>query len=293
MSNERRLHVDGQELVALEYNPDCGGVPVIYIHGIASSVLFWENGAHLTPLLNERHWFSLSLPGHWPARFGANFAESDLTAERITAWLTAAIRQLVGDQPVMLVGHSTGGFAVLALAAQNPGLATAVVSISGFVQGRWGGILRPLQLLARGGTIGRALFKFNMTVSSISPAIYHQVSGQYASDRRAYFAYPGLRETTTRLQAAARQLDLNGLAAYFSRMPDVDIQSWLPRITVPVLALTGDADHIVPPKQAGKIAAGVPGATLVELPGAGHMPFVERPQAYSAVMQDWLGRYSG
>jgi len=293
MTIQHRLPVDGQELVALEYNPDRGGVPVIYIHGIASSVLFWENGTQLTPILNERHWFSLSLPGHWPAHFGANFAESDLTAERITAWLAAAIRQMVGDQPVMLVGHSTGGFAVLALAAQNPGLATAVISLSGFVQGRWGGILRPLQLLARGGLIGRALFKFNMTLSSLTPAIYHQVSGLYASDRRAYFAYPGLREATTRLQAAARQLDLKGLAAYFSRMPDVDIQSWLPRISVPVLALTGDADRIVPPQQARQIAAGVPGATRVELPGAGHMPFVERPEAYGAVMQDWLRRYSG
>lgn len=293
MPTLHRLEIDGQDLFALEYNPDRGGIPVLYIHGIASSIYFWEGGESLTPLLKERHWFSLTLPGHHPARFGPGFRETDLTAENISAWLSKAVRKLVGDQPVMMIGHSTGGFAALTMAAQNPGIANAVISMNGFVQGRWGGILRPLQVLARTGAVGRAMFKMNMTVSSLTPAIYHQVTGFYSSDRRAYFAFPGLRDATRRLQAEARQLDLDKLAVYFSRMPDIDIESWLPRIQVPVLALTGAADRIVPPEQTRKIAAGVPNGTLHALAGAGHMPFAERPQDYARIMNDWLLRYSG
>lgn len=293
MPTQHRLDIEGQELVALEYQPDRGGIPVVYLHGIASSVRFWEAGVRLTPILDERRWFSLSLPGHFPARFPAGFSDVDLTAEAISGWLAQAIRRLVGEQPVMLVGHSTGGFAALALAAQNPGLASAVVSISGFVQGRWGGILRLLQMQARAGVLGRALFRANMRLSSLTPAIYHRVTGLYTADRRAYYAYPNLRALTTLMQQDAQHLDLDGLAVYFGRMPDIDIRHWLPRIEVPVLALTGDADPIVPPEQARQIAEGVPHGTLRELPGAGHLPFAERPAAYAGIMQEWLLRYSG
>ncbi len=285
------LTVEGHRLVALEYNETAPGTPIIFIHGIASTVAFWEGGVGLSPILNQRRWYSLSLPGHFPAQVPAGFQPADVTPERIASLLTQATRQLIGDQPALLVGHSTGGFAVLAMAAQAPDLATAVVSISGFAQGRWGGVLRPLQMLARQGAIGQALFRFNMQMTTLSPAIYHQVTGFYATDRRAYFAYPELRPTTDKLLEYARQLDLKALGAYFQRMPDIDVADWLPRIRVPVLALTGDSDHIVPPEQARLIAGRVQNGTLREIKGAGHMSFIERPAEYSAIINPWYEQY--
>jgi pimeloyl-ACP methyl ester carboxylesterase len=49
-------------------------------------------------------------------------------------------------------------------------------------------------------------------------------------------------------------------------------------IRVPTVVITGDADRILSPqKQSRAMAAAVPGARLVVLPGVGHMPQYARP----------------
>jgi pimeloyl-ACP methyl ester carboxylesterase len=49
-------------------------------------------------------------------------------------------------------------------------------------------------------------------------------------------------------------------------------------IAVPTVVITGDADHVVSPdKQARAVAAQIPGARLVVLPGVGHMVQYARP----------------
>ena len=73
--------------------------------------------------------------------FTLDFLQDSLTVEMIVHVLTAAIRNLVGNQSVILVGHSTGGFAALAIAAHTPEIVRCVVSISGFAQGIWTGML--------------------------------------------------------------------------------------------------------------------------------------------------------
>ena len=45
--------------------------------------------------------------------------------------LIDAIKELVDDQPVILVGYSARGFAALRMAARNPEIAADVIRISG------------------------------------------------------------------------------------------------------------------------------------------------------------------
>ncbi len=52
--------------------------------------------------------------------------------------------------------------------------------------------------------------------------------------------------------------------------------SRLDEIRTPTLVLQGGADF---PEQAQALAAGIPGARCVVLPGVGHLPWVERPEA--------------
>lgn len=52
----------------------------------------------------------------------------------------------------------------------------------------------------------------------------------------------------------------------------------LPRLVVPTLVITGDADRLVPPANSRELARLIPGARLLVLPGAGHVFPVERPR---------------
>jgi len=52
----------------------------------------------------------------------------------------------------------------------------------------------------------------------------------------------------------------------------------------------GSEDRLTPPDVARAMAAAIPGATLVEVAGAGHLPTLERPEVTTAAMQDFISR---
>ncbi|HET9599853.1 MAG TPA: alpha/beta fold hydrolase [Anaeromyxobacteraceae bacterium] len=56
-----------------------------------------------------------------------------------------------------------------------------------------------------------------------------------------------------------------------------EAESRLGALRVPTLVLTGDRDRLVPPENSRRLARVIPGARLVELPGAGHAFPFERP----------------
>lgn len=71
-------------------------------------------------------------------------------------------------------------------------------------------------------------------------------------------------------------------------MTRVDSRADLPQIACPVLVVCGEADTLTPPDHARELAAGIPGARLEIVPGAGHMLTMEQPQRVAALLLDWL-----
>ena len=67
-----------------------------------------------------------------------------------------------------------------------------------------------------------------------------------------------------------------------------DSRGDLARIAVPTLVAAGEADVLTPPDLAREIATGIPGAALHLLPGCGHLPSMEAPEAVTALLRDWL-----
>jgi len=59
-------------------------------------------------------------------------------------------------------------------------------------------------------------------------------------------------------------------------------------VELPTLVIVGEEDALSPPDGARRMAAAIPGARLVAIPGAGHLPQVERPSETTAAMLDFL-----
>jgi pimeloyl-ACP methyl ester carboxylesterase len=288
-SATHEMRIKGHKLVALSFNADLSGTPIILLHGITSSVKSWVPEA-LPFFAGYGPCYALSLPGHYPAAFPLDFRQESLTAEMIAQVLTAAIHKLVGKQPVILVGHSTGGFAALAIAAYTPEIARCVISISGFAQGRWIGILGAYQRLARRGFLGKSIFKLTYRANRWPRAWFRASLRVYAADPRRLFAYPYLDTIVDNSLPYYRQLDLDAMVQYFAVMPDIDIGYWLPRITAPTLVLTGENDPIVPPAQSHLIAGKVSYASLEVIKGVGHMLMFEDHIEYQRIVGEWLQR---
>ena len=62
----------------------------------------------------------------------------------------------------------------------------------------------------------------------------------------------------------------------------------LAAIACPTLVLVGDGDVLTPPAQAQEMVAGIPGARLVIVPECGHLSTLERPQAVTQALVEWM-----
>ncbi|MBA1157121.1 alpha/beta fold hydrolase [Microvirga mediterraneensis] len=73
-------------------------------------------------------------------------------------------------------------------------------------------------------------------------------------------------------------------------MARVDSRPSLPGVEIPTLVLVGEGDAITPPEIAREMAEMIEWASLVVVPGAGHMSTLEQPERVIQAMQLWLDR---
>ncbi len=67
-----------------------------------------------------------------------------------------------------------------------------------------------------------------------------------------------------------------------------DVEARLGEIDHPTLVLSGDADRAVPPENARRLAERIPNAKLHLFEGAGHLCFIEQPEAFNQAVIDFL-----
>jgi 3-oxoadipate enol-lactonase len=80
--------------------------------------------------------------------------------------------------------------------------------------------------------------------------------------------------------------------AYFAQLQAIvawEAYSRLAQISAATLVIHGENDRLVPPENARLIAARVPGAKLVVLPGASHIFTTDQPDLAHAAILDFLG----
>jgi pimeloyl-ACP methyl ester carboxylesterase len=64
----------------------------------------------------------------------------------------------------------------------------------------------------------------------------------------------------------------------------------LGRLRVPTLVLAGGDDRLTPPALAEQLARAIPGAEIDVVPDAGHLPYLETPEAFRKTVLEFLAR---
>jgi pimeloyl-ACP methyl ester carboxylesterase len=77
-------------------------------------------------------------------------------------------------------------------------------------------------------------------------------------------------------------------AALRGRALRQDYVGLLGRIDVPTLVLVGSEDEYTPVEWATRTAGRIPGAELVVIDGAGHLPNLERPDEFDLALAEFL-----
>jgi len=149
----------------------------------------------------------------------------------------AALARHLGDDRVVVIGHSFGGFVAQELALRHPLLTTALILVD----------TTPGQL--------------------------------------------GATRTVTILDATV--FDAAAMARGFEILAGWSSVDRLASIVAPTLVLAGRHDVFTSWPQARRIASRLPGAELVIFEDSGHMPWLDEPDRFVEVVDEWLAKVLG
>jgi len=102
---------------------------------------------------------------------------------------------------------------------------------------------------------------------------------------------PGFMGSETVAQTRARLLadHVEGWAAAWRAISELDTEPRLAEIRVPTLVIIGESDLSVPVSRARAMADRIPGAAFHVVPGAPHMAPLERPDLFNPPLLAFLG----
>jgi pimeloyl-ACP methyl ester carboxylesterase len=200
--------------------------------------------------------------------------------------------------PVVLVGHSMGGMTIMALADSRPSLfrpegPVVGVALLGTSAGGVAAAALGLPVLA-----AKALRRFGPRGATTLAHYGDRLEGRrqpnamtWALANRASFGGdvpPSLVELMERMIA---QSPLATITSFFGALCTHDKLAALPALRqIPVLIMVGSKDVLTPVSNSQAMAAELPDAELVVLPGAGHMLMLERPALTSLHLRTLFGR---
>jgi pimeloyl-ACP methyl ester carboxylesterase len=255
----RFIEVDG---VRLHYSDRGTGSPVVLIHGNAVTGDDFDTSGVAARLLPGHRVIIFDRPG-----FGHSARPRGRlwTATEQADLLHAALRRLGVARPVV-VGHSWGAIAALALAVRHQADIAGLVLVSGYYF--W--TLRPDVLLdgpAAIPVLGDILrYTLSPVVGWLTMPLLRRLMFTPAPVtprfRAEYSAAMALRPWQIRATAMDGVLMIPGALALRRHYRD---------LTLPVVILAGDGDKVVFPGAAERLQAEIPGSVLHIIEGAGHM----------------------
>lgn len=263
-AEEQRFDVAGAGTVVLESGQ---GAPLVLLHGgIECGGAVW---APVMPALAETHRVVVpDLPG-----LGESEPAESLDAATFEEWLQALLAMMCGEPPV-LVAHSLTGALAARLAARN------------------GGLFRRLVIYASPG-VGAYRVPLDLRIVAMRFGLRPTEANAERFERFAFFdldlarrrdpewfaafsEYSRLRAAVPHVKRAMAQL----LKAGTKQVPDSELR----RIEAPATLLWGRQDRFVP-LALGEAAAARLGWPLHVIDRAGHVPHIERRDAWLDALQ--------
>lgn len=255
-----------------------GGPAIILIHGSNSSLQTWE------PLVKrlgaDYRIVTLDLPGH--GLTGAT-PDTDYSAEGMMAAVDVVAAKL-GLDHFVLGGNSMGGWVSWRYALDHPGRVDALLLLDAA-----GMPLRKGEK-APPSNVGFRVLEYpfgRWLATQITPRMLVEQSLRGSVEKQAIvddamidrywelLRFPGNREATVLRARMDRE------PAMAARVGD---------IKAPTLILFGDKDRLINPSAAQTFHERIAGSEVVLLPGIGHLPMEEAPDATAKAIADFLKR---
>jgi len=251
----------------------------ILLHGFGASAFSWREVMGPFSELGrviayDRPAFGLTsrpMPGEWTG-------ENPYSPEAQAA-IVIGLMDALGIEKAFLVGNSAGGTVSVYTALTYPERVAGLILVDAAIYTGGGSPAwaRPLlgtpQMRRLGPLLARQIADsgddFIRTAYHDSSLVTEEILAGYRKPLNAHNWDRALWELT----AASRPL---GLAER------------LTELNLPVLVLTGDDDRIVTTEESIRLGGEIPGAMLVVIQNAGHVPHEEKPDEFMQAVRDFL-----
>ncbi|GLF99220.1 alpha/beta fold hydrolase [Streptomyces yaizuensis] len=258
--------------IRLAYDRSGRGEPVLMIMGSGSSGRVWTT--HQTPALHAAGHSTVVFDHRGVPPSAAppgRYTLADLVGD------TKALIEALDLGPCRIVGTSLGSMIAQELAINHPELVRCAVLAA--TRARTDTARRALseaeRALVESGVRLPAGYEAAMTV-------FQMFSPATLDDDSAAAAWLGVFEMSGGGAAQARHAwaDLTG-----------DRRPALRRVKAPCRVVTFADDLIAPPHLGAEVAGAIPDCDLVEIPGCGHLGYLERPDAFNAAIIEFLDNH--
>ena len=254
----------------VQHWPRSAAPVLLLLHGAGAST---HSFAALSPLLAARfEIIAPDLPGHgFSGPAPARGAGMEGMARGVTALLRALQRPAA-----LIVGHSAGAAVAVNMVLHAEVRPRAIAGINA--------ALLPLRGLA--GTF----FSPAAKLLALNPLVPHffawRAADRFVLDRLLASTGSKVDEHSQRFygRLIANPGHVAGALAMMAQWDLPALAGQLRKLTVPLHLLVGDRDGTIPPADAARVQALLPGTTRLVLPGLGHLAHEEAPQRVA----DWI-----
>jgi 3-oxoadipate enol-lactonase len=240
----------------------------VLIHGwVYDSLVTWHRV--MPGLAGRRRVIAVDLRNHGRSeRVPGPFGIADL-ADQVAAMMDA-----LGIPAADVVGYSMGGMAAQELARRHPGKVRRLVLAATAARP----IRHPRWISGPAFVVGRALAR-------LDPLLFPRIG--YAYLRRTG-TVPPEHAAWLWQELVDRDVDLYYEAAFAIRR--FDASEWVGRLGKEVLCIIPGADQLIPPSRQRQTAELIPGARVVEIPGARHEAVLTHDGEFTAAVEEFLDR---
>lgn len=274
-AHQRWVEVDGTPANVIELGD---GPPLLFVHGLSGC---WQNWLENMPSFARTHRvIAVDLPG-----FGASpMPRGDVSIPGYARFLEGVCDALSIDAAAV-VGNSMGGFIASELAISSPQR------------------VERLMLVSAAGISAEHLQRDRIMAGA---RIVAGIGTRAAARHERFARRPGLRKLALsfvvrhadRLSApmAHELMSGSGKPAFLPAMEAImahPISRRLPQIACPTFVVWGRNDRVIPARDAKRFGELIPDVRVVVMPDTGHVPMIERPARFNALLEAFLEEAPG
>ena len=234
--------------------------PLVFLHGVGGGHHAWE--------LQLPYFGGLGYPSHaWDQPgYGHSQIVEPYDLEQVSAALARLIESL-GNEPVVLIGHSMGGLIAQETYVRYPKLIKALVLC--FTSPAFAG--------------GSSDFTKQFIAARIGPLDQGKTMAQIAAK-----LIPTMGSNSKLAEQIMAGVPPETYRKAVHLLTTFDRRKELADIKVPTLLIAGSEDKTAPPAVMEKMAGKIPGAEYVLLQGCGHLGPMDQPDAFNDALLFFL-----